>query len=148
MKKGKKRAITGFGVFLGFTLIFAIFFFLNFKTIQVSGISMVPTFKNGQRVLVSKAYWLIGPIKDGDIVVVKDPGGPGDIIKRVYKMSGENIEVPYRPEALVLDINKPYNVPDGYIYLLGDNRNYSEDSRKFGAVPIEKVVGKVLVYRR
>jgi len=147
MRKGKKRAITGFGVFLGFTLIFAIFFYLNFTTIQVSGISMAKTLKNGQRVLVSKAYWLVGSIKDQDIVVIKDPEGPGDIIKRVIWMAGEEVDVDHRPEGIPLNPNGKYIVPEDCIYVMGDNRPMSEDSRKFGPVSTDKIVGKVIVYR-
>ncbi len=148
MRKGKKRVITGFGVFLMLTLVLAVFFYVDFKTIQVSGLSMFPTFKNGQRVLVSKAYWLIGPIKDKDVVVLKDPGGPGDIIKRVYKMGGEEVEWEYRPDSAPFRPQGKYVVPEGDVYLLGDNRPASEDSRKFGPVPMDKIIGKVLIYRR
>jgi signal peptidase I len=147
MKKGKKRAITGFGVFLTLVLIFAIVFYFNVTTIQVSGLSMFPTFKNGQRLLVSKAYWLVGPIKDKDIVVVKDPEGPGNIIKRVFRMSGEDVDLLHRPDGVPLNTKGKYTVPDGCVYLLGDNPPVSEDSRKFGPVPMDKIVGKVIVYR-
>ena len=147
MKKGKKRTITGFGVFLVFTLVFTIFFYLNVKTIQVSGVSMLPTFKNGRRVLVSKAYWLVGPIKDNDIVVSKDPGGPGTIIKRVYRLGGESVDYPHYPDTVPLFMGREYRVPKGYVYLLGDNPPFSEDSRRFGPVPIDKILGKVIVYQ-
>jgi len=146
MRKGKKRAITGFGVFLTCTLIFAVFFYLNFTTIQVDGISMIPTLKDRQRVLVSRAYWFIGPIHDKDIIVLNDPGGPGHIIKRVMWMPGENVDPDWRP------LNAPgpgfdYIVPEGKLYVLGDNRGKSEDSRIFGFVDMKKIIGKVVVYR-
>ena len=144
MRKGKKRAFTGFGVFLLIMLIGSIFFYLNFKTIEVSGPSMNPTFKSGDRVLVSKAYWLVGPIKDKDIVVLHDPGGPGNIIKRVYRLGGEDVDFKWMPDSAKIT-NAPYKVPDGCIYVLGDNRPVSEDSRKFGPVDLSKVLGKVII---
>lgn len=147
MRKGKKRARTGFGIFLGAMLLFAIFFYIDFTTIQVSGTSMYPTFRSGQRLLVSKAYFLFGAVKDRDIVVVKDPGGPGNIIKRVYRMGGESVDPENWPDGVPMDIAHPYLVPDGTLYLLGDNKPVSEDSRKFGPVPMDKLVGKVIVYR-
>ena len=145
MKKGKKRAITGFGVFLILMLGVALFFFFNFKTIEVSGISMFPTLKDHQRVLVSKAYWLIGPIQDDDIVVLQDPHGPGEIIKRVCFMPGEDVKWTVRPESAPGPEVK-FVVPQGCLYVLGDNRPYSEDSRKFGFVDASKVLGKLVVY--
>ena len=146
MKKGKKRWITGFGGFLIVVLIFAIFFFFNFKTIQVSGTSMVPTLKDHQRVLVSKAYWLVGPIRDTDIIVLPDPHGPGEIIKRVIYSPGEDVSVFWRPESAPGPRYK-YAVPQGCFYVLGDNRPGSEDSRKFGFVDASKILGKVVVNR-
>ena len=145
MKKGKKRAITGFGVFLFLMLGVAIFFFFNFKTIEVSGISMVPTLKDHQRVLVSKAYWLIGAIHDDDIIVLQDPHGPGEIIKRVCFSPGENVDWTVRPDNAP-GIDSKFLVPEGCFYVLGDNRPYSEDSRKFGFIDGSKVLGKVVVY--
>jgi len=143
LKKGKKRAVTGFGVFLGFMLMFAVFFYINFTTIEVSGISMMPTLHDHQRVLVSRAYWLIGPIKDKDIIVLKDPHGPGDIIKRVCYMAGESVPWDLRPESAPL-LDNDYRVPDGCVYVLGDNRSKSEDSRRFGAVDMSNIIGKVV----
>lgn len=146
MKKGKKRAVTGFSVFLVLMLLFAMFFYANFKTIEVSGISMFPTLKDHQRVLVSKAYWLIGQIRDNDIVVLKDPHGPGDIIKRVCWSSGEDVDWRWRPDSAPSTGSK-YLVPEGCVYVLGDNRPFSEDSRKFGFVDMSNIIGKVVVRR-
>ena len=144
MKKGKKRTITGFSVFLLLMLGFAIFFYVNFTTIEVSGISMEKTLKDHQRVLVSKAYWLIGPIRKKDIIVLHDPHGPGEIIKRVMYMAGDDVDWEWRPDSAPGPKGK-YIVPDGCVYVLGDNRPFSEDSRKFGFVELSKVLGKVVV---
>ena len=84
----KTKAVTGFTLTMVMALGFAVFFYLNFKTVVVSGESMLPTFKSGQRVLVSKAYWLIGGIRPKDIVVIADENPEntdGYLIKRVYK---------------------------------------------------------------
>jgi signal peptidase I len=145
MRKGKKRAITGFGVILSVVLVFAIFFYFNFKTVQVSGISMMPTLKNGQRVLVSKAYWLIGPIKRKDIVVLRDTTPNGFIIKRVHYMAGDTVDWKYVPDNYRL-ADGPLKIDEGEIYVIGDNKPQSEDSRKFGPVPLTDVLGKVVVW--
>jgi len=145
MSRGKKRAFTGFGVAMLAVLFCTVFFYFNFKTVQVSGISMEPTYRSGQRVLVSKAYWLIGPIQRKDIVVLKDTGPTGFMIKRVYRMAGEAItDASYLPEKHRLS-DGPYLVPEGTLFVVGDNMPNSEDSRKFGEVPLEDVLGKVVV---
>jgi signal peptidase I len=141
---GRKRTVTGFTVLVLFMLAFAIFCYKNFKTVVVSGISMVPTFKDGQRVLVSHAYWLVGPIRRKDIVVLRDSGPTGYIIKRVYRMGGDKVDWENAPESHRLT-DPPFVVPDGELYVLGDNRLRSEDSRKFGPVPLGDVLGKVVV---
>jgi signal peptidase I len=143
MRKSKKRAITGFGGALLFILAFAIFFNLNFKTVVVSGPSMLPTFRDGQRVLVSRAYWLFGPVARRDVVVLADEE-QGHIIKRVYRLPGEIVDWVNVPKEYLL-VEGEYRVPEGTVYLLGDNREESEDSRTFGPVPIERIIGKVIV---
>ncbi len=144
MKATRKRAITGFSATLLFLLAFAIYFFFTFQTVVVSGESMLPTLKSGQRVLTSKAYWLVGPIKQKDVVVLKDDGPTGYIIKRVYKMAGEVVDWSLVPETFDFRSGE-FKVPDGNVYVLGDNREVSEDSRKFGPVPLEKIIGKVVI---
>lgn len=141
-----RRAFTGFGVALLFDLFFVIFFRLNFTTVVVSGQSMLPTLTNGKKVLVSKAYWLVGRIQDGDVIVIKQSDDPGDyIIKRVYKMAGETVDTYNAPASWSL-VQGAYTVPEERIYVLGDNRAISEDSRRFGAVPIKSILGKVVAY--
>ena len=140
----RKRAITGFGVILLFLLALVIYGQFTFTTVVVSGESMLPTLKNGQRVLTSKAYWLVGPIKDKDIVVIRDNGPTGYIIKRVYRMAGEVVEWYNVPDSYDFR-NGEFKVSPGHIYVLGDNREVSEDSRRFGEVPLESIIGKVVI---
>lgn len=145
MSRGTKRAFTGFGVVMLVVLAFVVVFFLNVKTIQVSGSSMLNTFKNGDRVFASKAYWMIGPIKKKDIVVIRDDGPTGYIIKRVAYMAGEAVDWKDKPESAPLDGTK-FVVPAGHVFVLGDNRNESEDSRKFGPVAMSDILWKVVVW--
>lgn len=144
MKRSRKRAITGFGFTLIILLGFAIYFHYTFTTVVVSGESMLPTLTNNERVLTSRAYWLVGPIKDKDIVVIKDDGPTGYIIKRVYRMAGEVVDWYNVPDNV--DFRKgEYKVPTGHVYVLGDNREVSEDSRRFGPVKVEDIIGKVVI---
>ncbi len=146
MRKGKKRVITGFTSLLILLLCFVIFFYANFKTVQVTGVSMLPTLKNGQRVLVSKAYWLIGPLRNKDVVVLRDSGPTGYMIKRIYRMGGEKVDWKLVPEGHKLSDGE-FVVPEGMIYVLGDNKPESEDSRRYGPVPPGEVLGKVWVWQ-
>lgn len=147
MRGSRKQAFTGFGIVLLLVLGFVVYFFLTFKTVVVSGVSMLPTFRNGQRVLVGKAYWLIGPIRDGDVVVIREesPQNPdGYIIKRVYRMAGEVVDWINVPRRWRLAQGE-FKVPEGTVYVLGDNREQSEDSRSFGPVDRNRILGKVVV---
>ncbi|CAN5537977.1 hypothetical protein BH11ARM2_BH11ARM2_32580 [soil metagenome] len=145
MRKGKKRAITGFGIVLLVLLPFVFFFYRSFHTVVVQGVSMLPTFKTGQRLLVSDAYWLIGPIRHNDIVVVREKDDPnGYFIKRVYKDGGEEVDYANWPRGVSLK-DKKFVVPQGSYYLLGDNRLQSEDSRYFGPIELSRIIGKVVV---
>lgn len=142
--KQKKRAATGFGLTLAILFFFALFMNLNFHTVIVDGQSMLPTFRPDDKVVVSKAYWLVGAIRDKDIVVIKDPTGTGYIIKRVFRMAGEDVPVDKWPYFHHI-VDGPYTVPDGDVYVLGDNLPESEDSRRFGPVETSKIIGKVVV---
>jgi signal peptidase I len=144
MATKKVRTITGFGGAMLLILGFVIYFWATFKTVVVSGDSMRPTFKTGTRLLVSDAYWLIGPIKDKDIVVIRGNGPNDYIIKRVYRMGGEVVDWYNVPKTWSLE-NGEYRVPQGDVYVLGDNRAISEDSRIFGPVDLSKVIGKVVI---
>lgn len=139
----RKAVFTGFGVFLLFVLVFVVFFSFNFKTVEVKGASMEPTFHNGQRLLVSSAYWLVGSLKRNDIVVVQNQNNEF-IIKRVYAVGGDTVDWYNAPENWSL-VNGEYVVPQNQFYLLGDNRPLSEDSREFGPVPANEIIGKVIV---
>ena len=116
------------------------FFFYNFQFVIVSGNSMLPTLQSDQRILVCKALWAVGPPRKGDIVVVDTEDG--FIVKRVVYMPGEEVPAEERPFDWPLEPNMV--VPEGTVYVLGDNRRESEDSRVFGPVKIDRVVGKAV----
>lgn len=143
-KRERPRALTVCSASLVALLFFAGFFYKYFSTIQVSGQSMEPTFTNGEKLLASRAYWLIGPIKDNDIVVISGEEPGEHLIKRVYKMEGETVDWLNVPSEYDFKLGE-YVVPRGEIYLLGDNREVSEDSRRFGAVPRERILGKIVL---
>lgn len=133
--------------------------FLLVEVYRVQGTSMESTLHSGERVLVNKFIyrWAGQTPKPGDIIVFQYPKEPDrDFIKRVVALGGDRVEIRegkvYRngllvPEAPGVrlseeDIPAEVTVPADSVWVLGDNRNNSEDSRWFGAVPISYIRGK------
>jgi len=124
---------------------------------RVQGQSMEPNLHTDQRLVVEKvSYRFHGP-RRGDIVVIRVPSqGDELLIKRVIGLPGETVEV--RDGHVYIDeqlLDEPYTqgstrsgriarviVPPLNIFVMGDNRDHSNDSRTFGPVPIENVVGR------
>jgi signal peptidase I len=145
-------------------LIGAIYALVNLATVRfiVQGPSMEPNFEDNQFLIVSRVKYLLGEPQRGDIVVFHYPGNTEeDYIKRVIGLPGEVVEI-YDTLVYVngVPLDEPYinepcrpeqcrdNLwelgPDEY-FVMGDNRNRSEDSRRFGPVPREFIVGEVFV---
>ncbi|WP_028043299.1 signal peptidase I [Candidatus Stoquefichus massiliensis] len=127
---------------------------------RVIGSSMEPTYHNGNIILVDKFFYKRGEPSYNDIVVVKYhvSAGEDQIIKRVIGLPGDHIEMKdnllYRNGELLEEdyINEPmtgnedfvYDVPQGKIFIMGDNRNNSVDSRMIGYIDFDdQVVGRV-----
>ena len=144
------------------TLVLAVVLFLGINAIsarvRVDGYSMRPTLEDGEFVLVSKLNYQFGEVERGDIVVFHYPMNPRqELIKRVIGLPGDTVTV---QEGVVAvngqSLNEPYvaaaplyagewSVPDGQLFVLGDNRNDSSDSHSWGFLPFENVVGKAVV---
>lgn len=144
VRRGMRPAARNwFLVVLLLVFLFLVFFFLNFQRVVVRGISMYPTFEPNQRILVCKALWLVGQPKKGDLVVLKRQEESEYLVKRVAFIAGETVDRSLQPEKWSF-VDGPYIVPEGHIFVLGDNLSNSEDSRSFGAVPLSTVLGKVV----
>ena len=137
-----------------------LFFGINLVSarVRVDGFSMQPTLEDGEFVLVSKVNYQFGDVERGDIVVFHFPLDPEqELIKRVIGLPSDTISVQNGQVSVngwVMD--EPYIaaapaysgewiVPDGQLFVLGDNRNDSSDSHSWGYLPLEKVVGKAVV---
>ena len=119
--------------------------------------SMVPTLEVGSwYILRVDAYNGRSPER-GEIVVFEAPDGHfyakrvvaiendqiGTLSGRVF-LNGEWIEEPYvREDSLVMEATSVTRVPEDHVFLLGDNRNHSEDSRDYGPVPTDMIMGEV-----
>ncbi len=145
MKRTSKWAMTGFTLVLVYAFVFLVFWFLNFQKVVVSGVSLEKTLHTGQPLWACRAYWLVGPIDKGSIVVIREVEANDYIIKRVYRMGGETVDYAWIPRSYSIT-QGPYKVPKDQIYVMGDNRSESEDSRAFGPVPIDRVIGKVVFF--
>jgi signal peptidase I len=124
---------------------------------RVEGQSMEPNLHSEQRLVVEKlSYRFHGPQRF-DIVVLKVPSqGEELLIKRVVGLPGETVEIkdggvyidgelleePFTAESTQAGRNGKVTVPPLHVYVLGDNRDRSNDSRSFGPVPIENVIGR------
>ena len=144
------------------TLALAVILFLGINTVsarvRVDGFSMLTTLKDGEFVLVSKVNYRFGNVERGDIIVFHFPVDPHqELIKRVIGLPGDMISVQNGQVSVNGQILKEnyiaaapaysgeWKVPEGQLFVLGDNRNDSSDSHSWGFLPFEKVVGKAVV---
>lgn len=132
----------------------------------VSGYSMINTLHDGDRVLVNKLSYRLHDPRRGDVVVLKTIEGAGerDLIKRVVALPGETVE--YRSCVLYIDgreLVEPYldpavvtptncgsaypvkTVPDNSVFVMGDNRPGSKDSRDLGFITYGNLIGRAFV---
>lgn len=143
-------------------VVFAVFAFV-FRVLGVDGGSMLPTLKDGDWVAVSG---ITASVERGDIVVVTQPWERNvPIIKRVIAVGGDTVYIdfdsnkvyvngteiyePYinEPTRVSGDVEFPLTVEEGKIFVMGDNRNVSLDSRssKIGLIDENYILGKALV---
>ncbi|MEI8281714.1 MAG: signal peptidase I [Armatimonadota bacterium] len=143
----RRTKVRGFTIFLFIILALFVFLEINFRfNVKVKGESMLPTFESGRRVVTCHAYWLVGAIKKDDIIVLKEENSQDYFIKRVYGLPGQKIPWSMAPRDWPLE-KGDYVVPEGRIFVIGDNLNHSDDSRKFGAFLQSNILGKVLIWR-
>jgi signal peptidase I len=129
--------------------------------------SMVPTLEVGDRVLVNKLAYKLHDVHRGDVVVFTRPPAARngsdseikDLIKRVVAVGGDTIEgrdgrvyvngelidEPYLEPGTRTETLPPMTIPEGQVFVMGDNRENSEDSRYFGPIDEDTIVGRAFV---
>jgi signal peptidase I len=166
----KRNAIEWIVVIAGAVAVALIIQATSFQAFFIPSSSMESTLNPGDRVLVNKWSYRLHPIHRGDIVVFHKPKGElannvTDLIKRVIGLPGESITIannhvyvnghqliePYldadavtqpHPGPYICTPKQPCTVPKGDIWVMGDNRVFSEDSRYFGPIPESSVIGR------
>lgn len=128
------------------------------RTPQVSGLSMEPRIASGEFVLINTIAYRVGTEKRGDIVAFHhDADGPEVYIKRVVGIPGDRVRIDrgavYVNDARLVEPYVQYaddrsfpevTVPPDALYVLGDNRAISDDSRFWGFVQDDQVMGKAI----
>ncbi|GAE33932.1 signal peptidase I [Halalkalibacter akibai] len=165
MSKGKKESWEWLkAVVIALVLAFVIRHFL-FAPVIVDGESMMPTLEHTDRMIVNKISYTFGTPERFDIIVFHAPAGkdyikrviglPGDVIEfqdDVLYVNGQAVEEPYLDElkqvyngdVLTRDFHA-VTVPENELFVLGDNRGRSKDSRDIGTIHIDEVIGKANV---
>ena len=151
-------------------VVFVIAFGLRYFVIQpfiVDGESMMPNYVNNEYILAEKVSYLTGQPKRGDVVIFRYPGNPSvSYIKRIIGLPGEKVVVEnnevkiinsQHPEGVVLkeDYLPSYTLTlagdqkslestlgDNEYFVMGDNRQHSSDSREWGKLPKQNIIGR------
>ena len=125
----------------------------------IPGVSMEPTILDGERVFVVKMGYMGRLPRRGDVIVFRPPGdGRKEYIKRVVAIEGDRVEIRNgvmyingKVHSTVTDTPDPYHhvlaplrLSEGEVFVLGDNRANSYDSRYFGPVPVENITGRAV----
>jgi len=132
------------------------------QTVHVLGSSMYGTLHDNDLLVASKISYKLHQPQRGDIVVFKPPDEASrDFIKRIIALPGERIHIansvvyingqvvrePYLPERWTYNNNWPASgqdqlIPPDEYFVMGDNRNHSSDSRTFGPIELDSILGK------
>ncbi|MBW9144104.1 signal peptidase I [Clostridium sp. CM028] len=147
---------------IAISLLIAVFIInFLFQIVTVNGESMVPTVQNNDKLIIEKVSYRITSAKRNDIVVIKYPADISQrIIKRVIAVAGDKVKINnnilyindeiinehYKNENFMEDYNEVL-VPQDSIFVLGDNRNFSKDSRSsdVGFVKLNLLEGKAVI---
>lgn len=129
---------------------------------EVHGKSMEPTFVEGQRLIISRVNYMVGEPQRGDIVVFNSPqsddddpslikrvvGLPGDLVEirdREVYINGERLDEPYIKEPCTRQCrDRQWQLASDEYFVMGDNRNVSNDSRAFGPIKHSAIIGEAL----
>jgi signal peptidase I len=148
------------------TALFLFMYLLVMQPHKIKGNSMHPNFPDGEYLLTDKVSYRFGEPQRGDVIVFKAPYEDGDeFIKRIIGLPGDTVSVQsgniyingtqleenylensiYTVGGTFLGEGETETVPPHQYFVLGDNRDYSSDSRSWGFVPVNKITGRAWV---
>ncbi|MEK9156396.1 MAG: signal peptidase I [Patescibacteria group bacterium] len=159
-----------FDLFKTGLIVFVLAFSLRYFVIQpfiVDGESMMPNYVNNEYLLAEKVSYIVGKPKRGDVVVFRYPGNPNiNYIKRIIGLPGETVRIE-NSQVIVSNSQNPYGevlgenylpketktltgnsgdmertLGPGEYFVMGDNRQHSSDSREWGVLPYENILGR------
>ena len=133
------------------------------QAVRVDGVSMVPTLHNADQYYLKRWVYYVRPPQRGDIVVIKDPTDGGFAVKRIIATSGESLFLSKSGSVFVngKQLFEPYLKPgtatrtcakapeemiscgEGKFFVMGDNRDNSFDSRYYGPIPRQNILGVI-----
>jgi len=130
-----------------------------YDSVIVRQSSMEPTLHPQDRVIVNKRAYRRGFPKRGDIVALFHPQEGTLVLKRVIGLPGEVVKIrsegvyindqflsePYLGQKTMIPADRAYGVPAGHVFVLGDNRDQSEDSRDYGPLPLSRIKGRAVL---
>ena len=132
---------------------------LVLEPFTVRSSSMTPTLRTGDQILAERLTPRFGQLERGDLVVFKAPATRALMVKRVVALAGDRVGLAdgrlvvngHRRAEAYVDLARvdsvyfgPEVVPAGSVFVMGDDRADSVDSRDFGPVPLDRVLGRVL----
>jgi signal peptidase I len=162
--KALRNAVEWILVIVGALVVALLIKTFLFQAFYIPSESMEPTLIDRDRVIVNKLSYRLHDVNRGDLVVFdRPPNEPpteiDELIKRVVALGGETIEA--RQGEIFIDgrrLDEPYLtapassgtfgpvlIPDGHVFVMGDNRNNSRDSRVFGPIDEDLIVGRAFV---
>ncbi|WP_311526021.1 signal peptidase I [uncultured Parvimonas sp.] len=164
----KKDEKNYFKIFLDYAkvIILALLISFGIKTFVVTstivdGRSMNPTVNHGDRLMVNKLFFMKKNITRGDIIDFYVPSAKKYYLKRVIGVEGDTVEIikdrvylngeMLEENYVSTNVTTPHNentkwvVPQGHVFVLGDNRSNSRDGRDLGTIPRSDIVGKIVL---
>lgn len=154
-RRSSRRLFIGLGVLV---LLFVVRFFVA-EPVLTHGESMAPTYHDGDALVIDHLTYRFRDPRIGEIVVATVPDTGEQVVKRVVAVAGDSIGI---EDGVLLRngvaVDEPYAnheqmggyfwgpvvVPDGAVFLLGDNRLESVDSRHYGPVPVDAIDGRTV----
>jgi len=150
-------------VIIALLIVVPIRYFL-FQPFFVKGQSMEPSFEDGDYLIIDEISYRFRVPQRGEVIVFKSPKNPSQrFIKRIIGLPDEVVEIKngvvkifkndqlqvldeekYLPSFIYTSGDIRVVVGDKEYFVLGDNRDFSLDSRRFGPIPVEKIIGRVL----